>query len=40
MEDSKMESSSVSSKDDLADFIEALKEDFVKNSAEWENPMT
>jgi len=38
MENSKMRSSSVSSKDDLADFIEALKDDFVKNSAEWENP--
>jgi len=38
MENSKMNSSSVSSKEDLADFIEALRTDFVENSAEWENP--
>lgn len=38
MENTRMISSSVSSKDDLADLIEALKEDLAKNSEEWENP--
>ena len=33
-----MNSSSVSSKDDLAELIEAMKKDFDKNSHEWENP--
>jgi hypothetical protein len=38
MENYQMTSSSVSSKEDLADFIDALKDDFIKNSVEWENP--
>ena len=37
MADAKGGGSPVASKEDLADFIDALKENFVANPSEWEN---